>query len=196
MTLRRTVHKLWLRGAINNPRHHSVEGYIILLSVTLLIVALLIVTLLIVTLLIVTILIVTWLTSLCWVLFSVTLQSDSLLIVTLLSVALMIVFCWLSHADCHSVCWVSLCRVALCWMSQCLVSLLIESGHPKYCYIFSKRGLPSFMLYEKHVLLVLNWIYYWVYKCTTCHHYTNIIKNSLINLIKIRSLFTTEKGLA
>ncbi len=42
----------------------------------------------------------------------------------------------------------------------------------------------------------LNQIYYWVYKSTTCHHYTNIIKNSLINLIKIRSLFTIEKGLA
>jgi hypothetical protein len=50
--------------------------------------------------------------------------------------------------------------------------------------------------YEKHILLGLNGIYYWVYKCTTCHHYTNIIKSGLINLIKIGSLFTTEKGLA
>ncbi len=31
-------------------------------------------------------------------------------------------------------------------------------------------------IYEKHVVLVLNQVYYWVYKCTTCHHYTNIIK--------------------
>ncbi len=30
--------------------------------------------------------------------------------------------------------------------------------------------------YEKHVLLGLNRVYYWIYKCTTCHHYTNIIK--------------------
>ncbi len=30
--------------------------------------------------------------------------------------------------------------------------------------------------YEEHVLFVSNQIYYWVYKCTTCHHYTNIIK--------------------
>jgi hypothetical protein len=40
------------------------------------------------------------------------------------------------------------------------------------------------------MLLGLNWIYYWVYKCTTCHYYTNI----LINLIKIMSLFTTDEG--
>ena len=30
--------------------------------------------------------------------------------------------------------------------------------------------------YEKHVLLESSPIYYWVYKYTTCHHYTNIIK--------------------
>ncbi len=42
------------------------------------------------------------------------------------------------------------------------------------------------------VLLGLNQVYYWVYKCTTCHHYTNI--KGLINLIKIKSLFTTVEG--
>ncbi len=50
--------------------------------------------------------------------------------------------------------------------------------------------------YEEHVLFGLNQIYYWVLKCTTCYHYTNIIKNGLINLIKIGNVFTTEKGLA
>jgi len=29
-------------------------------------------------------------------------------------------------------------------------------------------------LYEEHVLFGLNQIYYCLYKCTTCHHYTNI----------------------
>ncbi len=52
------------------------------------------------------------------------------------------------------------------------------------------------LLYEKHVLVGLNQIYYWVLKCTTCYHYTNIIKSGLINLIKIGNTFTTEKGLA
>jgi len=33
-------------------------------------------------------------------------------------------------------------------------------------------------LYEKHALLGLNPIYYRVSKCTTCHHYTNIIKTA------------------
>jgi hypothetical protein len=46
------------------------------------------------------------------------------------------------------------------------------------------------------VLVGLNQIYYRVLKCTTCYHYTNIIKSSLINLIKIGNTFTTEKGLA
>ncbi len=50
--------------------------------------------------------------------------------------------------------------------------------------------------YEEHVLFGLNQIYYQVLKCTTCYHYTNIIKNGLINLIKIGNVFTTEKGLA
>jgi hypothetical protein len=50
--------------------------------------------------------------------------------------------------------------------------------------------------YEEHILFGLNQIYYWVLKCTTCYHYTNIIKSSLINLIKIGNIFTTEKGLA
>jgi len=49
-------------------------------------------------------------------------------------------------------------------------------------------------LYEKHVLLESSQIYYWIYKCTTCHHYTNIIKKSLIKLIKTKSLFTTVEG--
>jgi hypothetical protein len=30
--------------------------------------------------------------------------------------------------------------------------------------------------YEEHILFVSNQIYYWIYKCTTCHYYTNIIK--------------------
>ncbi len=51
-------------------------------------------------------------------------------------------------------------------------------------------------MYEEHVLFGLNQIYYWVLKCTTCNHYTNIIKSGLINLIKIGNVFTTEKGLA
>jgi hypothetical protein len=46
------------------------------------------------------------------------------------------------------------------------------------------------------MLLSLNRIYYWLLKCTTCYHYTNIIKSGLINLIKIGIVFTTEKGLA
>jgi hypothetical protein len=50
--------------------------------------------------------------------------------------------------------------------------------------------------YEEHVLFGLNQIYYWVLKCTTCFHYTNIIKSGLINLIKIGTVFTTGKGLA
>jgi hypothetical protein len=50
--------------------------------------------------------------------------------------------------------------------------------------------------YEEHVLFGLNQIYYWVLKCTTCYHYTNIIKSGLINLIKIGNVFKTEKGLA
>jgi hypothetical protein len=50
--------------------------------------------------------------------------------------------------------------------------------------------------YEEHVLFGLNHIYYSVLKCTTCYHYTNIVKSGLINLIKIGNVFTTEKGLA
>ena len=45
----------------------------------------------------------------------------------------------------------------------------------------------NYQYYEKHLLLGLNRIYYWIYKCTSCHHYTNLIKNSLI---KTRNLFT------
>ncbi len=58
------------------------------------------------------------------------------------------------------------------------------------------RQLNQNFVYEKHMLVGLNQIYYWVLKCTTCYHYTNIIKSSLINLIKIGNIFTTEKGLA
>jgi hypothetical protein len=66
--------------------------------------------------------------------------------------------------------------------------LLLKSG---------KRGsFAKEMFYEKHVLFSLNQIYYRVLKCTTCYHYTNIIKSGLINLIKIGNIFTTEKGLA
>ncbi len=50
--------------------------------------------------------------------------------------------------------------------------------------------------YEKHLLVGLNQVYYWVLKCTTCYHYTNIIKSGLINLSKIGNIFTTKKGLA
>jgi hypothetical protein len=50
--------------------------------------------------------------------------------------------------------------------------------------------------YEKHVLVGLNQIYYWLIRCTTCYHYTNIFTSGLINLIKIGNVFTTEKGLA
>ncbi len=50
--------------------------------------------------------------------------------------------------------------------------------------------------YEEHVLVVLSQIYYWVHKYTKCQYYTNIIKNSLIYLIKIGNVFTTGKGLA
>ncbi len=35
---------------------------------------------------------------------------------------------------------------------------------------------PTLQYYEEHVVFVSNQIYYWIYKCTTCHHYTNIIK--------------------
>ncbi len=50
---------------------------------------------------------------------------------------------------------------------------------------------------EKHLLLVSNQIYYSVYKYTTCHHYTNLIKNGLIKLIKTRkSIYKMWKGLA
>jgi len=53
------------------------------------------------------------------------------------------------------------------------------------------------LLYEEHVLVVSNQIYYWMYKCTTCHHYTSMIKNGLIKLIKTRkSIYKMWKGLA
>jgi len=44
-------------------------------------------------------------------------------------------------------------------------------------YLVTERG-PSNRChqYEEHVLFVSNQIYYWVYKCTTSHYYTNIIK--------------------
>jgi hypothetical protein len=48
--------------------------------------------------------------------------------------------------------------------------------------------------YEKHVLLESSQIYYWTYKCTTCHYYTNIIKNSLIKLIKTRNYLQNVEG--
>ncbi len=51
-------------------------------------------------------------------------------------------------------------------------------------------------IYEEQVLFGLNQVYYRLLKCTTCYHYTNIIKSGLINLIKIGNIFTTEKGLA
>jgi hypothetical protein len=61
---------------------------------------------------------------------------------------------------------------------------------------FFQQALWYVEYYEKHVLFSLNQIYYWVLKCTTCYHYTNIIKSGLINLIKIGNIFTAEKGLA
>ncbi len=67
----------------------------------------------------------------------------------------------------------------------------------KTSYNYSKNvGELSYNSYEEHVLFGINQIYYWVLKCTTCYHYTNIIKSGLINLIKIGNIFTTEKGLA
>jgi hypothetical protein len=38
-----------------------------------------------------------------------------------------------------------------------------------------QNGNTFFDFYEEHVLLGLNQVYY-VYKCATCHHYKNIIK--------------------
>ncbi len=58
------------------------------------------------------------------------------------------------------------------------------------------RQFETINNYEENVLFGLNQIYYWVLKCTTCYHYTNIIKSGLINLIKIGNVFTTGKGLA
>jgi hypothetical protein len=57
-----------------------------------------------------------------------------------------------------------------------------------------KRCLVILNNYEKHVLLESSQIYYWIYKCSTCHHYTNIIKKGLIKLIKTMSWFTTVEG--
>jgi len=45
----------------------------------------------------------------------------------------------------------------------------------------------TFELFSRNIVPIL-------LKCTTCHHYTNIIKIGLINLIKIGNIFITEKG--
>ena len=46
------------------------------------------------------------------------------------------------------------------------------------CHTWSRSGVRQIAdhQYEEHVLFVSNQIYYWVYKCTTHHYYTNIIK--------------------
>jgi hypothetical protein len=41
-------------------------------------------------------------------------------------------------------------------------------------------------------LLESSQIYYWIYKCTTCHLYTNMIKIVLIELIKSRKYKIVE----
>ncbi len=38
------------------------------------------------------------------------------------------------------------------------------------------ESLEFYTFYDNHVLLDSNRIYYWISNCTTCHHYTNIIK--------------------
>ena len=46
------------------------------------------------------------------------------------------------------------------------------------CHTWSRSGVRQNAdhQYEEHVLFVSNQIYYWIYKCTTSHYYTNIIK--------------------
>ena len=46
------------------------------------------------------------------------------------------------------------------------------------CHTWSRSGVRQIAdhQYEEHVLFVSNQIYYWIYKCTTSHYYTNIIK--------------------
>jgi len=41
---------------------------------------------------------------------------------------------------------------------------------------YDTKNIELKLKYEKHVLLGLRQVYYWLYKCTTCYHYTNIIK--------------------
>ena len=55
------------------------------------------------------------------------------------------------------------------------MQLIDETG----VYVFSGAFYGEWELktyYEEHVLFVSSQIYYWVYKCTTHHYYTNIIK--------------------
>ncbi len=52
----------------------------------------------------------------------------------------------------------------------------------------------TYYIYEEHVLFGLNQIYYWCLKCTTCYHYTNIIKSGLINLINLEKYLQKRRG--
>jgi hypothetical protein len=55
----------------------------------------------------------------------------------------------------------------------CFVAVPLQISYNDYSFLARVWFLK---LYEKHVLVGLSPIYYWIYKCTTCHHYTNIIK--------------------
>ncbi len=55
------------------------------------------------------------------------------------------------------------------------LAVLFRLNHLKNIVRFFFRSV-EWMTYEEHVLFVSNQIYYWIYKCTTCHYYTNIIK--------------------
>ncbi len=67
-------------------------------------------------------------------------------------------------------------------------------ANPKYTSLCFFKQL--YLVWETRIA----WIksnYYWLYKCTACHHYTNIIKNGLIKLIKTRKyIYKMSKGLA
>ncbi len=65
---------------------------------------------------------------------------------------------------------------ALLSPSSFLRNLWLDSGLRILGFLIYVKGVHIIPMYEKHVLLELNQIYYWIYKCTTCHHYTNVIK--------------------
>ncbi len=65
------------------------------------------------------------------------------------------------------------------WILNLICSQTWGPGSPaSWCQ--ARHSYPSSdvhsVWYEEHVLFVSNKIYYWIYKCTTSHHYTNIIK--------------------